>query len=155
MPIKCSGRTSRNGTPKICPIKRPARDEAHGICLFRWEGGELWTGANPVEPKTGYWQKAPWEPKHFSFNSHFGACPACEGLGGPKSKPCPVCHGERLRPETAAVRVVGVCSQFPPHHFARRPRCSTVRKIVFQRNFHRVPKQMREFVAHFVPGEIR
>jgi excinuclease ABC subunit A len=84
-----------------------ARDEAHGICLFRWDGGELWTGANPIEPKTGYWQKEPWEPKHFSFNSHFGACPACEGLGGPKSRPCPVCHGERLRPETAAVRVGG------------------------------------------------
>jgi len=84
-----------------------ARDEAHGICLFKWEGGELWTGANPLNPKTGFWQKEPWEPKHFSFNSHFGACPACEGLGGSKSKPCPVCHGERLRPETAAVKVAG------------------------------------------------
>ena len=24
-------------------------------------------------------------PKHFSFNSHFGACPACHGLGHPGS----------------------------------------------------------------------
>ncbi len=84
-----------------------ARDEAHGICLFRWEGGELWTGTHPLNPKSGYWQKDPWEPKHFSFNSHFGACPACEGLGGSKTKPCPVCHGERLRPETASVQVGG------------------------------------------------
>ncbi len=84
-----------------------ARDEAHGICLFKWEKGELWTGANALNPKSGYWQKEPWEPKHFSFNSHFGACPACEGLGGSKTRPCPVCHGERLRPETAAVRVAG------------------------------------------------
>ncbi len=84
-----------------------ARDEAHGICLFRWDGGELWTGAQPLDASTGYWQKEPWEPKHFSFNSHFGACPSCEGLGGSKSKPCPVCHGERLRPETAAVKVAG------------------------------------------------
>jgi excinuclease ABC subunit A len=84
-----------------------AREEAHGICYFRWEGGELWTGANPVNPSTGYWQKEPWEPKHFSFNSHFGACPACEGLGGTRSRPCPVCDGERLRPETANVRVGG------------------------------------------------
>jgi len=84
-----------------------SRDEAHGICLFRWEGGELWTGAQPLDAASGYWQKEAWEPKHFSFNSHFGACPACEGLGGTKSRPCPVCHGERLRPETAAVRVAG------------------------------------------------
>ena len=85
-----------------------SRDQAHGLCLFRWDGGELWTGALPIDPATGYWQKEPWEPKHFSFNSHFGACPACEGLGFRKTVPCPVCKGDRLRPETAAVQVGGV-----------------------------------------------
>jgi excinuclease ABC subunit A len=84
-----------------------SRDEAHGLCLFRWEGGELWTGANPVNAATGYWQKEPWDPKNFSFNSHFGACPSCEGLGQRKGVPCPVCNGDRLRPETAAVKVGG------------------------------------------------
>ncbi|MCB9497014.1 MAG: ATP-binding cassette domain-containing protein [Fibrobacteria bacterium] len=85
-----------------------ARDEAHGLCLFRWKDGELWTGANPIHPPTSYWQKEPWDPKSFSFNSHFGACPSCEGLGARKGVPCPVCKGDRLRPETAAVRVGGV-----------------------------------------------
>ena len=100
--------TARSGERKrLQEAVLRAREQAHGLCLFRWDGGELWTGANPVNPSTGYWQKEPWEPKHFSFNSHFGACPSCEGLGVRKGTPCPVCKGERLRPETAAVQVGG------------------------------------------------
>ncbi|RIK74082.1 MAG: excinuclease ABC subunit A [Planctomycetota bacterium] len=58
------------------------------------------------------------EPRTFSFNSPYGACPACEGLG--KRRPldasgvpiededfedCPACKGTRLRPEARAVRI--------------------------------------------------
>lgn len=60
------------------------------------------------------------EPRTFSFNSPYGACPECEGLG--KRRPldvngvplededfeeCPACKGTRLRPEARAVRVGG------------------------------------------------
>jgi len=75
------------------------------------------------------------EPRTFSFNSPYGACPECEGLGrkltvdpalveqGSKStgngsaeeRPdafhdalvCPACNGARLRPEARSVRVGG------------------------------------------------
>jgi excinuclease ABC subunit A len=54
------------------------------------------------------------EPRGFSFNSPYGACPACEGLGvnaasqpGEEKTPCPACHGTRLRPEARAVRIQG------------------------------------------------
>jgi excinuclease ABC subunit A len=54
------------------------------------------------------------EPRGFSFNSPYGACPTCEGLGviaSPQSdleeSPCPACQGSRLRPEARAVRVAG------------------------------------------------
>ncbi|MGC9602728.1 MAG: excinuclease ABC subunit UvrA [Minisyncoccia bacterium] len=46
------------------------------------------------------------EPRLFSFNSPYGACPACNGLGTKhyfSDEPCPVCHGLRLRPEALNV----------------------------------------------------
>ncbi len=59
------------------------------------------------------------EPRSFSFNSPYGACETCTGLGmlpqGSESDPdsvyyvtCPACHGQRLRPASLAVRVKGL-----------------------------------------------
>ncbi|MDQ5962832.1 MAG: excinuclease subunit [Patescibacteria group bacterium] len=46
------------------------------------------------------------EPRLFSFNSPYGACPACNGLGtkyfGGLDE-CDTCHGKRLRPEALSV----------------------------------------------------
>ena len=50
------------------------------------------------------------EPRLFSFNSPYGACEACGGLGTVSlfaEEACPVCHGARLRPEAMYVRVGG------------------------------------------------
>jgi excinuclease ABC subunit A len=46
------------------------------------------------------------EPRLFSFNSPYGACPNCNGLGTKSlfsDEPCPVCNGKRLRPEALRV----------------------------------------------------
>jgi excinuclease ABC subunit A len=46
------------------------------------------------------------EPRLFSFNSPYGACEACHGLGTEEvwsEKICPVCLGKRLRPEARSV----------------------------------------------------
>jgi excinuclease ABC subunit A len=46
------------------------------------------------------------EPRLFSFNSPYGACPACNGLGSKffgGTEPCETCHGKRLRPEALNV----------------------------------------------------
>ena len=46
------------------------------------------------------------EPRLFSFNSPYGACPACNGLGTKhfwSDEPCPVCKGARLRQEALSV----------------------------------------------------
>ena len=50
------------------------------------------------------------EPRLFSFNSPYGACPACNGLGTKHffgNEPCEVCHGTRLREEALYVYVGG------------------------------------------------
>lgn len=46
------------------------------------------------------------EPRLFSFNSPYGACSACHGLGTESlfsDTPCPTCEGKRLRPEALRV----------------------------------------------------
>lgn len=46
------------------------------------------------------------EPRLFSFNSPYGACPECHGLGTVgffNMDECPVCNGMRLRPEALRV----------------------------------------------------
>lgn len=50
------------------------------------------------------------EPRLFSFNSPYGACPACSGLGVVElfsDQVCETCHGDRLRPEALNVFVDG------------------------------------------------
>ena len=50
------------------------------------------------------------EPRLFSFNSPYGACPACHGLGTEdlwSEKICAVCLGKRLKPEALSVLIDG------------------------------------------------
>lgn len=55
-------------------------------------------------PETGYLLPQ-LTPRHFSFNSPLGACPACHGTGLNRQEngPCPDCHGQRLSPLALAV----------------------------------------------------
>jgi len=43
------------------------------------------------------------EPRTFSFNSPYGACPTCDGIGVHAGAICTDCSGGRLRPEALAV----------------------------------------------------
>ncbi|HRH27109.1 MAG TPA: excinuclease ABC subunit UvrA [Parcubacteria group bacterium] len=58
-------------------------------------------------PKDGY-SYPEVEPRLFSFNSPYGACPECNGLGTKHffgSEPCPKCKGARLREEALHVLI--------------------------------------------------
>src|SRR3989338_3001817 len=48
------------------------------------------------------------EPRLFSFNSPYGACHVCHGLGKTDlflKTICPECHGKRLKPEALSVKI--------------------------------------------------
>lgn len=50
------------------------------------------------------------EPRLFSFNSPYGACPECNGLGTTgifNTDTCTACNGDRLRPEALRVYIGG------------------------------------------------
>jgi len=50
------------------------------------------------------------EPRLFSFNSPYGACPDCNGLGTKdffSDEPCEKCHGARLREEALHILING------------------------------------------------
>ncbi|MEQ1826320.1 MAG: excinuclease ABC subunit UvrA [Pirellula sp.] len=51
------------------------------------------------------------EPRTFSFNSQYGACPTCHGFGYIQEDACMICsscHGQRLRPESLAIKLGGL-----------------------------------------------
>lgn len=56
------------------------------------------------------------EPRLFSFNSPYGACPACHGIGTESlfsEELCPACGGKRLRPEALRVYLKSSASASP------------------------------------------
>lgn len=56
------------------------------------------------------------EPRLFSFNSPYGACPECNGLGVPyigSPDECPACEGTRLRVEARHVFLVPTTADAP------------------------------------------
>lgn len=46
------------------------------------------------------------EPRSFSFNSPYGACESCDGLGYEIGETCASCNGHRLKPESLAVTLL-------------------------------------------------
>lgn len=66
---------------------------------------EFLLSARLVDPEDGY-VFPEIEPRMFSFNSPYGACETCNGLGTKHmfgEEPCPACMGARLRPEALHV----------------------------------------------------
>lgn len=85
-----------NGLVEIVTI--PRDQETAQEFLFSTRYACVGCGVNIVEI----------EPRTFSFNSPYGACPVCEGFGVSSKEsriPCPRCHGARLKTESLAIRL--------------------------------------------------
>ncbi|MES2006483.1 MAG: excinuclease ABC subunit UvrA [Patescibacteria group bacterium] len=82
-----------------------ALEESEGLLRIEDAHGERLISAKFMCPYDGF-SFPEVEPRLFSFNSPYGACPACNGLGTKHfmgEEPCDVCHGARLRPEAMNV----------------------------------------------------
>ena len=91
-----------------------AFQKGHGLLKLKRAGNDTdfeFLSETPACVETDFYQEEALTPRMFSFNSHVGACPACDGLGEHAyriSNPtCPECHGERLKPEYRAVTIQG------------------------------------------------
>lgn len=83
--------------------------EAEGLVKIVFKDETVLLSSKYVCPVDGF-SYPEIEPRLFSFNSPFGACDACNGLGTKHffgDEPCPVCHGSRLREEALHVKVAG------------------------------------------------
>ncbi len=89
--------------------------ESEGLMVLKFrdmsekklEGEEFLMSAKWACPKDGF-SFPEIEPRLFSFNSPYGACPDCNGLGTKYlfgSEPCERCKGARLREEALAVLI--------------------------------------------------
>ena len=85
------------------------------LLLIRKEGKEIYYSLNLLCPFCEI-SLPELEPRNFSFNSPYGACPRCHGLGfetvldvrgkvGLTDEVCPLCEGGRLKKESLAVKV--------------------------------------------------
>jgi len=87
-----------------------ALDRANGVVTFIYsDGSEHVMSSEYACPDDGF-SFPEVEPRLFSFNSPYGACPECHGLGTESvwsEKPCAMCHGARLRQEALHVWLGG------------------------------------------------
>jgi excinuclease ABC subunit A len=85
-----------------------AYEEGNGLLGLLGEGvkPELYSQV-PGCSDCGWYLEHDLDPKNFSFNSHWGACETCQGLGKLNGSFCFSCEGERLKPEFRNVRIAG------------------------------------------------
>lgn len=88
-------------------IEHALKESSGLIKLESPDGGERTLSAKFICPADGS-SFPEVEPRLFSFNSPYGACPECNGLGTVgifHDDVCPVCNGARLRPEALRVYI--------------------------------------------------
>ncbi len=103
-----------NARERLSEALERAVQEADGLIKISYPGNADTTGESDVLmsvkfmcPYDGF-SYPEIEPRLFSFNSPYGACSACNGLGTEtifSDDPCKVCNGDRLRPEALHVKI--------------------------------------------------
>lgn len=81
--------------------------ESDGLVLVKFRGEENLMSSKFACPRDGF-SYPEIEPRLFSFNSPYGACETCHGLGTKHfwgEEPCPDCQGARLKKESLGVKV--------------------------------------------------
>ncbi len=100
----------KNSRERLSEAVELALRESNGLVKVRTpDGDERMLSAKFICPVDGS-SFPEVEPRLFSFNSPYGACTECNGLGTTgifNTDVCPVCNGNRLRPEALRVYIGG------------------------------------------------
>ena len=103
--IKSKTDTRKAAVERLSEAVERALQESEGLVRIEEHGAERLVSAKFMCAYDGF-SFPEVEPRLFSFNSPYGACPSCNGLGTKhlfSSEPCPACLGARLRPEALNV----------------------------------------------------
>lgn len=93
------------GRERLSEAIERALSESNGLIKLETTEGEKLISAKFMCPYDGF-SFPEIEPRLFSFNSPYGACPTCNGLGTKHffgEEKCETCKGARLRPEALHV----------------------------------------------------
>jgi excinuclease ABC subunit A len=99
-----------NARERLSESLEKAIEEAEGLIKIEFPDEEKLMSVKFMCPYDGF-SYPEIEPRLFSFNSPYGACPACNGLGTREffsNEVCPTCNGARLRKEALFVRIQGI-----------------------------------------------
>ena len=100
----------KNSRERLSEAVELALRESSGLVKIRTpDGGERMLSAKFICPTDGS-SFPEVDPRLFSFNSPYGACPECNGLGTTgifNTDTCASCSGARLRPEALRVYIGG------------------------------------------------
>ncbi|MDO8510376.1 MAG: excinuclease ABC subunit UvrA [bacterium] len=114
IPVELFLKEKKGAEERLSESLEKALDEAEGLVRIVISGGkteqEFVMSSKFACPNDGF-SFPEIEPRLFSFNSPYGACPECNGLGTLflfSNEPCTRCKGARLREEALAVYVGGV-----------------------------------------------
>jgi len=99
-----------NARERLSESLEKAIEEASGLIKIEFPDEEKLMSVKFMCPYDGF-SYPEIEPRLFSFNSPYGACATCNGLGTKEffsNEDCEVCKGARLREEALNVKVSGV-----------------------------------------------
>jgi excinuclease ABC subunit A len=100
---------SKNSRERLSEALERSVSEANGLIKIEFPDEEKLMSVKFMCPHDGF-SYPEIEPRLFSFNSPYGACPVCKGLGTKdffSDDPCEACGGKRLREEALHVLVDG------------------------------------------------
>lgn len=96
-----------NARERLSESLEKAIEEAQGLIKIEFPDEEKLMSVKFMCPYDGF-SYPEIEPRLFSFNSPYGACSACNGLGTREffsNETCPTCKGARLRDEALNVKI--------------------------------------------------
>ena len=96
-----------NATERLSEALEKSVEEANGLIRIEYPNEEKLMSTKFMCPYDGF-SYPEIEPRLFSFNSPYGACPTCNGLGTQdffSDDPCTACKGNRLRDEALHVKI--------------------------------------------------